>query len=449
LGRALVMLFLAHQSSHWRREEYVYARRRYKLGKKRAKALGTRYGKVVFSRRVGRRVWGGGAGSDLPVDRALGLVSGFSLNVVMVMAKFCAQMAFAGARRTYADLFGWTPSPRAVLRMVDAVGDEARPFLEQVPAPDDDGEILVIQMDGRGAPMITESEYRKRARPHAKGNGTKRHQRRRRRKAAAKPRRTKGQKSRNSKVAFMGVIYTLRRTPDGLEGPINKRVIATFESHEALFIWLKREAEKRGYGSKETIFLADGSEHIWRLQERYLPDAKVCLDWFHLVEYIWNAGQAIHKEGSEELAAWVGRQARRLRRGAKVAVIGELKESLAKIPSTGPGNKGRRQRLLKTIGYMETHLKRLNYAAFRAQDYDIGTGAVDGGIKNLVAVRLDGGGMRWGRQRSERVLLLRCVLLNNQWDAFTRYLAEKRRFTLSAKPEPAETYAAVPYTRAA
>lgn len=333
--------------------------------------------------------------------------------------------------------------------MVDAVGDEARGFLEQAPAPEEDGEILIVQMDARGAPHISQSEYQLRCRPHESVTGTKRHGRRRRRKATARPRRKKGQKSKNSKVAFMGLIYTLRRTPEGLEGPINKRLIATFESHEALFIWLRKEADKRGYGRKETLFLADGSDHIWRLQEMYFPDAKVCLDWYHVVEYLWSAGQSLYAEGSAELAAWVGRQVRHLRRGTTLAMLKGLKESLAGIPRTGPGNKGRRERLEKTIGYIEGHLHRLNYVEFRKHDYDIGTGAAEGAIKNLIGARLDGGGMRWGRQRSERVLLLRCILLNGQWDEFTRYLASKRGLTLAARPEAAQTYDAEPNERAA
>jgi len=449
LGRALVILFLAHQCALWQRKDYVHGGRRYEVGQARTTELGTRYGKVAFLRPVGRRVGATRGAADLPVDRSLGLVGGFTLNVVMTMAKFCAQMAFASASGTYRDIFEWTPSPRAVLRMVDAVGNEARPFLEQVPTPTDDGEILVIQVDAKGAPHITEVEYKKRCRPHAKQSGTRRHGRRRRRKNAAQPRRRKGQKSKNCKMAFMGVIYTLARTPDGLEGPINKRLIATFESHEALFIWLRHEADKRGYGRKETIFLADGSDHIWRLQELYFPNAKVCLDWYHVVEYLWSAGQSLHEEGSAELATWVGRQVRRLRRGATLAMLTELKESLAKIPRTGPGNKGRRERLEKTIGYIEGHLHRLNYAQFQAHDYDIGTGAAEGAIKHLIGVRLDGGGMHWGRQRSERVLLLRCILLNGQWEEFTHYVAKRRAFTLASKPEPAQAYDAEPNEKAA
>jgi hypothetical protein len=129
--------------------------------------------------------------------------------------------------------------------------------------------------------MITERELERRRQPHWRPDATARPVRRARRRVdrRGRPRRTKGKKSKNAKVAVAGILYTLRRTPRGLEGPCHKRVYATFESHEALFVWLHREAVKRGYGRKQTIFLADGSEHIWKRQQRYFPDAEVCLDW--------------------------------------------------------------------------------------------------------------------------------------------------------------------------
>ena len=65
----------------------------------------------------------------------------------------------------------------------------------------------------------------------------------------------------------------------------------------------------------------------------------------HIVEKLWTAGACLHREGSREQAKWVGEQANRLRRGAASAVLEELRQRLAEIPRTGPGNKGKRKRL--------------------------------------------------------------------------------------------------------
>jgi len=80
------------------------------------------------------------------------------------------------------------------------------------------------------------------------------------------------------------------------------------------------------------------------------------------------------------------------------------------------------------------------YADLRRRDLDIATGAVEGAVRNLVGIRLDGPGMRWSRQRSERLLYLRCVLLNGQWDELEQHLARRSRFKLAAQPEPTQPH---------
>jgi hypothetical protein len=443
LGRAVVGLFLARQAARPSAALYQQEGQRYQRAEVRTSEVGTRFGKVSFRRAVGRVVGRARTAADLPLDRALGLCSGFSLGVVTALGKLCAQMAYAAARVQFKDTYDWAPSPRATLRMVDALGAEARGFLEQAPAPDEDGEILVIQVDGKGAPMISARELGRRCRPHeATAGDTQRHSRRhRRRRHGPKIRRTKGKKSKNAKVAVVGVLYTLKRTEKGLEGPIGKRVMATFDTHEALFQWLHREALKRGYPHKEAVFLADGLEHIWRLQERYFPQAVPCVDWYHVVEKLWAAGEALYREGSDELREWVADQSERLRRSAAGAIRAELARQWLALPKTGPGNKSKRERLAAALRYLEMHRHRLRYAELRKRDIDIGTGAVEGAVRNLVGLRLDGPGMRWSRDRAECVLHLRCILINGQWPAFENYIASLgEHFTLAPKPVPAEPY---------
>jgi hypothetical protein len=436
VGRGLVRLFLAHAAARTRPATYRYEGRAYGLDDRRVSQLGTRFGKVTFDRPVGRSVADRRAAADLVVDRELGLCAGFSLGVVTGITRLVAQMAFQAARQTYREIYEWAPSPRAVLRMVDGVGARARSFLEQAAVPPDDGEVLVIQVDGRGAPMISAAEHARRRRPHEVSAESRRQRRRRRRQGCVRVRRTKGQKSKNAKVAVVGVLYTLRLTPSGTDGPIHKRIYATFTGHRALFEWLRREADKRGYGQKRTILLGDGSEHIWRLQQEYFPQVEACLDWYHAMEYLWSAGECLHAEGSPELRIWVGQHARLLRRGATRAVLEELRRLRLTIPRTGPGTKGKRTRLDKTIRYLVNNRTRLIYQRLRRDDLDIGSGAVEGAVRNLIGMRLDGPGMRWSRQRSEMVLHLRCILLNGQWQEFVEYLSNDRHLLLPAKPTP-------------
>ena len=442
LGRAMIALYLARVVARPRASEYVHDGARFAIVGTEASEVGTRFGKVAWDQPVGRRVAWRRAARDRPVARALGLCGGFSLTTVMAVTRLCAQLAFGNARTAFAQFCEWSPSQRSTLRMVDAVGTEARPFLEQAPAPDEDGEILVIQVDGGGAPHIDLAELLLRQRPRRAGQGTKRHERRRRRRSRQRPRRAKGDKSKNAKVAFIGVIYTLGPVKDGSrEGPIHKRVYATFESHAALFTWLAAEAKKRGYGTKRTLFLADGAEAIWDQQAIHFPKAETCIDWVHIVEKLWAAGRCLHAEGSAELSAWVGERVRDLRRRSGAGkVTTALSQAYASIPKTGPGNKGKREKLLDILEHLSKHGHRMRYHDLRADDLDIATGAVEGAVRNLVRMRLDGPGMRWSRGRSERVLYLRCILLNGQWDDFVVHLARRDQLRLAATPAPTRSH---------
>lgn len=441
-GRAVVRLFLTQRAHRPRPATYEHNGTRWRLAESRTGEIGTLFGKVPFERRVGRRCSSARAPADLPLDRELRLSGGFTSTVVCGMARLCAQTPFDAARQQWQATYGWAPAPRSVLRMVDAIGERVTDFVESAPAPTDDGEVLVLQVDAGGAPMIDEVELARRRQPKRIGQET-RAERRVRRAAAAPPRRKKGEKSKNAKQAFTAVLYTLRRGSDGaFEGPINKHVLATFESHAALFAQLEPEARKRGYGHKTTLFLADGSEHIQRLQAQHFPDALPCLDWYHMAEYLWRAAHCLHDEGSKEATAWVEQQKDRMRNDRVGEVVEEMTVALAAIPKKGPGNKGRRERLAAARDYIDKRQRLMPYAAFRAAGYDIGTGAVEGAIRNLVRMRLDGPGTRWGRRRAEAVLRLRCILISRRWQEFHDHLRGRPPVRLAAQPVPAVPHAA-------
>lgn len=444
LGRALIGLWIERRAAARRPTIYQEGGRTYEVVGVVAQDVGTKFGKVKYEGPVGRVLGSRREARDLPLDRELGLCGGFSLVMVTTIVKLCAQMAFAGARQTFRDFLEWSPSPRATLRMVDGVGANARPFLDQAVAPEGDGEVLVIQVDGKGAPAISSREYKRRAQPQRRSKGgTRRHRRRDHRREQPRLRRAPGKKSKNAKMAAVGVLYTLQETKDGLEGPINKRVLGTFESYRALFERLHKEAMKRGYGTRKfamVLFIADGAETIWELQTEFFPDAEVCLDWYHVVEKLWKTGKALHRGNRKRLEAWVAVQKKRLRRGQLAQVLGELRAILDATARTGPGNRYRRTIVENTLAHFTKNAARMRYQWLRRQDLDIGSGVVEGAVRHLVGVRLDGPGMRWSRDRMEAVLLLRCILVNGQWDAFTKFLGNKPRVTLPSHPIPTRTH---------
>src|SRR2546428_579528 len=77
-------------------------------------------------------------------------------------------LSFAEVGSTLDRFWGWAPATKSMLKIVDQVGPVARPFLESQPAPSDDGDILIVEVDGGGAPMITDTEMSRRKKPHKK-----------------------------------------------------------------------------------------------------------------------------------------------------------------------------------------------------------------------------------------------------------------------------------------
>jgi hypothetical protein len=144
-----------------------------------------------------------------------------------------------------------------------------------------------------------------------------------------------------------------------------------------------------------------------------------------------------------DVVAWVAVQKKRLRQGKVEEVIAEIQQALSITAATGPGNKYRRQVLGAIRDHFIKSSARMQYAKLRRADLEIGSGVVEGVVRHLVGVRLDGPGMRWSRDRAEAILHLRCVLINGLWDDFANHLVALADFRLRAQPIPTRTYDAV------
>ena len=242
LGRVLTRLMLVHRHSRLSLEPYL-AMKGYRLGDAYAeRKLKTACGEVSYGRAHLIRE-GGGTGFH-PLDVVLGLTrDGFSPWVVQFVTRLATRMSYSASRLICKAALGWSPSTEGIEHLVLGLGRQAAPFMQQMGAPPNDGEVLVIEVDGKCPPTATEQELSKRRgkRQHAKGCscGCQRHRGKAKRKArGSKKRRKKGDKSKNGKEVMVVVMYTLRRDPDGkLHGPINKKIWATFGGRKAAALW--------------------------------------------------------------------------------------------------------------------------------------------------------------------------------------------------------------------
>ncbi len=50
--------------------------------------------------------------------------------------------------------------------------------------------------------------------------------------------------------------------------------------------------------------VTDGENSFQTYVRDFFPEALHTVDIYHVFEYLWKAGECLHKEGSEELARW-------------------------------------------------------------------------------------------------------------------------------------------------
>src|SRR4051812_23070242 len=253
LGCLLMQLFL--RARHHRTDPAVWQARGYRVADPTAgRTLKTSCGPVPYARAflVPRR--GGGPGVH-PLDVALGLTrDAYTPLVIGWFCRLATRVSFQVARDLGAMFLGAAPPASAIEEWVLGLARPAYAYLSEGPLPQDEGEVLVIEVDGKAAPTATEEELARRRGPrsrHPRGCdcGCQRHRgRARRKRRGRKPRRKKGDKSKNGRSATLVVMYTLRRGADGrLHGPCNKKVYGSFDTRRAALEWAREQATRRGF----------------------------------------------------------------------------------------------------------------------------------------------------------------------------------------------------------
>jgi hypothetical protein len=426
LGASLIRLFLT--ARHERLDIEAFLRDgRYRAGNRFSeRRLKTVYGEVTYGRQYLVACTGGSG--FFPLDVVLGLTRDrLSPWMMQWVSRLATRMSFAAARMVCQAALNWSPATETIEQVVLGLGRQAAPFMRQLEPPPHDGEVLVIEIDGKCPPTATEAELakrrgRRRPRPVC-SCGCQRHRGQTKRCGRGpKKRRKKGDKGKNGREVTVVVMYTLKRGDDGkLHGPVNKKLWASFAGQKVAALWARAEATKRGFGpdtTKTVQIVLDGANMLKKILDRLFPKAVFTLDICHVVEKLWALGQHFHKEGSDELKAWVEKLKTLVYAGKVEELLERLRRWLRQVPENGPGTKGRRQALAAIIHYLESRVEMMRYGEWLKQDLVIATGQVEGAVRHLVGERLDCSGMRWLQQKAEAVLHLRCIELNGDWDRF-------------------------------
>lgn len=158
----------------------------------------------------------------------------------------------------------------------------------------------------------------------------------------------------------------------------------------------------------------DGADWEQTFLDVHRPDAIRILDFSHALEHLATAAQATFGPGTAETSAWLEEQAHTLKHGDPDAVLGALRA----LPTERAKDPVEAERVRDaTLHYLEKRREQIQYAAFQALGYPIGSGSVESANKLVVEARLKGSGMHWARPNVDALLALRTIACSDRWEA--------------------------------
>jgi len=390
------------------------------------------FGKIAIERPYFYKT---GVGGQSPLDAELSLGEDCYSDLVREVSEYLGVYSvYHKTADILGRLLGLSLSTRVVEENIaeDAVDVESYYAQKPPPLPADEAEILVIQADGKGVPMILETP------------------------AEPQVRLGKGKKRGHKKEAMVTTLYTISsapRTPEEVvasffdpnqgktttptaaphPSPQNKHVWATLQGKDiALARLAKQVTPRQGDHILHKVALCDGCEALQSRLAAYFPDFTQVLDFIHADEYLWDVANSLLGETNEQRLGWMVNHTLPMLSGQTEQVIAEFRQLAQALQTTST----QREQLRKAANYFERNLPYMDYPTYLANGWPIASGVIEGACRHFVKDRCELSGMRWSQPGAENLLHLRAVAENDDWDVYHTFRKRQRHTRLYASPFP-------------
>lgn len=175
---------------------------------------------------------------------------------------------------------------------------------------------------------------------------------------------------------------------------------------------LWQEGLRRGVAQAgEVIVLGDGAVWITSLVEEVLGGLRArvvqILDLRHAEEHLWAVAHACLSDA--DTLRWIQGPLDDLRQGRVPALVAAVRALPAPTEEAA-------KLVVTTAAYYEDRRAQMDYPAFRAQGYQIGSGLAESACKRVVSQRAKGPGMHWTVAGAQAIATLRAAYLSHRWD---------------------------------
>jgi hypothetical protein len=211
-----------------------------------------------------------------------------------------------------------------------------------------------------------------------------------------------------------GVIAPIGDEPHATMGC--KAYVAGIHDADAIFDLLAATWHRGGHAQSDCGFAADGAPWIWNRVGTYFPRAVQILDIYHAGEHVGSAAAAWQGDESDLAKEWKARaRSMLLEPGGQRKILRRILRALR-----CPKSVSDIAELSKEFRYLYGHRHRMNYAAYAAAAWPVGSGQVESSIKQLSTARLCGAGMKWSKAGADAVLCVRAAHLSGELRATGR-----------------------------
>jgi len=158
----------------------------------------------------------------------------------------------------------------------------------------------------------------------------------------------------------------------------------------------------------QIVCISDGAAWIWAIVFICFARRIEILDWWHVVQYLWQIVGQTWDRSSYEAVAWMDAQKAALAHSQHRLIFQRIRQLYPRgTPLPEP--------VQQAIAYLWHNRRRIDYAAYRQAGLPIGSGTVESAAKTLVQQRMKQAGMRWSRTGAQAMLALRALLFSDRW----------------------------------
>lgn len=297
-------------------------------------------------------------------------------------------------------------------------------------------DILVLSCDGKGVVMRPED-----LRPQTKkAADTESHKK--------NTRLSKGEKRNRKRMATVASVYDIapyvrtaatimdKNTDVGTAKaprPQYKRVWASVEkpSQQVIEQMFDEAFRRDPQQQRKWILLVDGHNaqlnQIKKVMKKRKVHAAICLDFIHVLEYLWKAAYCFYDENSKDAEHWVKQRAIQVLNGKAGQVAGGISRSCTRLKMT----KKQRDGADLCKDYLLNKKAFLKYDEALSCGYPIATGVIEGACRYLIKDRLDITGARWRLEGAEAMLKLRALIISGDFEeyfTFHKQQEQKRNY---------------------